>query len=497
VNKSRRKRIVEIYFILYLAALVFLLPDKPANIEKEQEPITTVEQGFQLLPEKASLFCKVAVDSIGYRIIEIDSLNTVFFQGPVDNLSFEVVIEDKMLEQTLILNTSDKSSTKFFKIDYTPGNKYIVFKWFPTVFDRINRNYLVQITAIGESIEKDNGRPLKMLTSKSQFSLNLIYIDNETGKPFVTGYESVELINSPGVAANAQSSQQIITQQFFPDRFSLIPEQTSLSAIAWQNFSNTVYASNINLIRDLAEQPKIKAICEPLGNGGEAFLADLSDDKLIVRGKTPSYGSMRVEIKIKRKQDGAESINSFVVKPMAIEQPIIPKTMYPEKTYLFDPRLPLIGGNLNATLKFGERIIAASHNGERFSYTPDISDTGRTFQFERYIDGSLYGQVYKCRVVSYPQPEIIDIQRQSGHEVIIIVKAYGTFDRKENEITGFIIEGNAKYQDLRGKILDEPDVPSRTQHFRFTPKNPEKPFEFSFSAIDRAGRHSVKRNFKE
>ena len=67
-----------------------------------------------------------------------------------------------------------------------------------------------------------------------------------------------------------------------------------ISSIAWQNWTNTIYTSNVDIVRDLDGMPIVRAVCDPVGNGGEASLLDLLDDRLTIRGKTPSYGTMRV-----------------------------------------------------------------------------------------------------------------------------------------------------------------------------------------------------------
>jgi hypothetical protein len=206
-------------------------------------------------------------------------------------------------------------------------------------------------------------------------------------------------------------------------------------------------------------------------------------------------GRTKIEVKARRRYDLEEFTTTFYVSSLSVETPDYPRVMYPEKVYAIDPRLPLMGKNIKAVLRDKYRELAVSSQGGRFQFSPDESDTGKIIRLERYVDGSLFGQVYNIHIAGYPDPEILDISKQSGNRVDVVTRSYGRHNREKNEIKYFIVEGNAKYLDLRGNIRDEADV--RIQRFSFTPQDASRPFEFRITAVDSRGRKSVLRSYTD
>jgi hypothetical protein len=76
VNKSDKRRGSEIYFVLYLSALILLLPGKQEKKSSDAvDAITALfQQSFSLLPEKNSLLSKITTDSTGASILYIECL---------------------------------------------------------------------------------------------------------------------------------------------------------------------------------------------------------------------------------------------------------------------------------------------------------------------------------------------------------------------------------------------------------------------------------------
>ena len=56
---------------------------------------------------------------------------------------------------------------------------------------------------------------------------------------------------------------------------------------------------------------------------------------------------------------------NFAVKPVPIEQPKIPRELYPGKLYTFDPKMPMIGQSSRALLKYGEQLLAAGNQARK------------------------------------------------------------------------------------------------------------------------------------
>jgi hypothetical protein len=78
-NKSGKRRGTEIYFVLYLSALILLLPGKQEKKSSDAvDAITAIfQQSFSLLPEKNSLLSKITTDSTGATILQLDTSNVL------------------------------------------------------------------------------------------------------------------------------------------------------------------------------------------------------------------------------------------------------------------------------------------------------------------------------------------------------------------------------------------------------------------------------------
>lgn len=499
---KRRKRIVEIYFILYLAALVFLLPTARDKIENNARGGISIQYPFSLQPDKTTLNCRLVNDSNGLRIISFDSVNTIFFSGDVEDVSFDFIVENLSLKQTLVLNTDSLTKTNFFRIEEHLDKKAVDFFWQPPLNDRVNKTYLVQVIASAKpkAIVGNNPNELSkpIIKVKTQFSLNVIFIDAGIGNTFA----KFEILTKERIDS-LQKSFNNVTDILFkpPPNFNLIVPFKDLKEIATTNWTNTIYAQNINFLKDLASKPEINVITEPKENGGMVYNYELKEYEIILYGRTPSYGTMKVEVKVVR-FDGKLEKQEFIVKPQLIEEPDFERVMYPDETYTIDPKLPFISKGkdtreVKAYLRDNGIDRAVSQQGEKFKFTPTIADIGKELTLERYIGNSLFGQIQKIRVLDYPDPEIVDIQIRSKKEILVITRAYGYYNGKRNEVRNFIIEGNCNYQDLRGdlKDIDKPIV--RIQYFLITPKRPDQPFKFKIIAVDARGKQSFERIFQE
>lgn len=493
-NKYRRK--VEIYFVLYLAALIFLLPDK------ENDEVETVENGstiyneyFTLIPEKTLMNCRFSSDTSGTGVISIDSSNTVYYTGNVSNVHFEFVIEDQSFNQTLILNTSDNMESQHFSIIEKEEKQAADFIWDPILTSNSNKTYTVTVYATGIKVlkDKEDKKTSIPVKAKTQFTLNLIYInDSPSGDLMASGFSNTD---------NASTADTSIIQTPFnfsspSSDFNLHPEKNEIEKLAYQNWTNTIYANNINLLRDIEDKIQMEISKSSEDNGGSATISDIFPDRLILAGKTPFYGNMKVNLAITRKYDEKTYKLSFSVKPKLIEQADYPRIMYPEQSYTIDPKLPIMDSDIKAILKDGRSIRAKSIEGEKFTFTPSESDIGKTLVLERYVSGELFGQKYYISVKDFPEPEIWDIRRVAENEVIVTTRAYGTVDGKRNEVTGFEVSGNATYEDKRG-MLNSQDPFILIQYFTFKPKDDDEPFIFEMNAFDRRGKLSDKKKFAE
>jgi|DewCreStandDraft_4_1066084.scaffolds.fasta_scaffold00054_73 hypothetical protein len=499
MQTKRKKRIVEIYFILYLAALVFLLPTSRDKIEDKSRGGISIQYPFSLQPDKTTLNCRLVNDSTGLKIISFDSVNTIFFSGDVEDISFDFIVENLSLKQTLTLNSDSLTKTNFFRIEEHLDKKAVDFFWQPPLNDRVNKTYLVEVIASAKpkAIVGNNPNELSkpIIKVKTQFSLNVIFIDAGIGNTFAR-FEDLTKQRIDSLQRTFSDVTSILLKP--PPSFSLIVPYKDIKMIATTNWSNTIYAQNINFLKDLVSKPEVNVITEPKENGGLVYNYELKEYEIILHGRTPSYGTMKVEVKVVR-FDGKHEKQEFIVKPQLIEEPEFDRVMYPEETYTIDPKLPFLtmGKEVKAYLRDNGVNRAVSQQGEKFKFTPTLADIGKEFTLERYIDDNLFGQIQKIRVLDYPDPEIVDIQQRSKKEVLIITRAYGLYNGKRNEVKNFIIEGNCTYQDQRGDLKDFDKPIVRLQYFLVTPKRQDQPFKFKVIAVDSRGKRSFEKVYQE
>ncbi len=480
-EKNNKKRVVEIYFVLYLAALILLIPDpkeKGAIVDAFASPS---ESSFSLKPEKSSLTAKLVMDSTGAKILYLDSVNTIFYSGNVTNVKFEFVVEDRTLNQRLSLS-SDKPISRHFRIIENSGTKSAAFIWTPPLFERTNKVYLVQVFA--EAVKVTNGQA-KLYKEKTQFTLIVNFYDKETGKPI--GPEA-GISQIPG--DNRGAGDMFISQSQLGDMI-LNPIEKRINSYAGQKWRNQINVFGANLQRDLLKAPVLKYTRSPESNGGNAYIKEVTGNSIIIEGDAPGYGSMKVEIKVARKFDGMESSVDFAVIPQPIRQPDFDKVMYPERSYQLQPNMPYIAGQeLYACLKSrdGDRVYASGAQGGDFAFTPSISDTGRIIYFERYVNGKMIGQRYPIQISGYPPPEISRIQMFRQNVVRVQTTSFGMHRGKENYVKYLeVLEGNVEYREILGRTTRDAAQQIYTQIFELSPKNHNESLNFKIRAVDERG----------
>lgn len=128
-KQHNKRRSIDIYFILYLTALVILIAgkDKDNYQVAEQQPHLNVEFPFRIKAEKPLLMCKVLNDSLGQPVIILDSINYLLDYGDVSNIRYEFVVEDAELRHKINLSQTDHSA-KMFSFVHDTANRIVVFR---------------------------------------------------------------------------------------------------------------------------------------------------------------------------------------------------------------------------------------------------------------------------------------------------------------------------------------------------------------------------------
>ncbi|MFW5701543.1 MAG: hypothetical protein ACOCX7_01205 [Bacteroidota bacterium] len=490
MSKRPRKKI-EIYFVLYLAALILLLPDKE-DFTDQPRPAKApgADVSFALQPEKSALFCEMALDTSGSRVLSIDSANTIYYRGKYPNVRFEFVIDDPRANQRFRLTSRRNPTTRFFRIEEIPGRNAAVFYWKPPENIYTNRSYLVTVKAIAEPTA---GAPLpaEPVVTEAKFSLNIYFPGGRyLPEQYAMRSDSLNMIaDTAAIISNAGNAERSLGD------FTIVPEEANLKAIAYQRWRNLIHAYGLNLETDLATMPRVEYDLSHPNNGGSARMAEYTKNAVIVTGIAPSFGSMTVRVSVTRR-DGREASTEFNVLPQTLSSPEYERVMYPGREYRIDPNLPLLSGQqTRALLTENGQTRAVSREGQPFDFTPSIVDTGKVLYLELYVNDSLFDVKYPIQVNNYPAPEILRIHSTGSTTVRIKSQSYGLHYGSENYIKKLEAKGNAKVRELFGLLEEDKRNLIYVQYFEITPASPDKPFEFRVRAVDQRGKASQWREY--
>jgi hypothetical protein len=490
MTKKPRKKI-EIYFILYLAALILLLPGKEDFVDEAEEQTGDFGgMSFSLQPEKTALFCAMEVDSTGLAIMSIDSVNTIYYQGKYENVRFEFTIEDRSANQRFRLSSRRNPSARFFRIEELPDQKAANFYWKPPDNIYTNKSYLVEVRAIAEPLPS-NPRVTEPIVSETKFSLNIYF---RSGRFFPEQYvlRGDTLYMASDSAAMPPGRD---TDRPSMGDFTIVPEEQNLKVIAYQRWKNLIHAYGINLESDLATMPEVEYELSHPDNGGTAEIAEYTKNAVIVTGIAPSFGTMKVNVRIIRR-DGREAATEFNVLPQSVGAPDYARVMYPGREYNIDPNLPLLSGQQTRAALVGDnKVRAVSPEGHAFEFTPSIVDTGKVLYLELYVNDSLFDMRYPIQVNNYPPPEILRLRKTGDNSVRIKTRSYGLHYGSENYIEELRVSGNARARELFGLLETDKEDLVYNQYFEIKAKDEDKPFRFMVRAIDKRGKSSHTREY--
>lgn len=485
MNNKRKKKIVEIYFILYLAALVFLIPAKEkskVDVKLDNFGQRIFQLPFSLKSEKNALSAIVKLDSNGISMVSIDSVNTIFYTGQVRDIKFDVSIEDRNSRQVLTLDNFSKNNAGFFRYSSDEASQSLKFYWDPPLYDRKSKTYIVKVLA--QAISTDPTSIGLIVEDKIQFSLNLNYTtDAQSSLLLATEPQDTSPTDVTNDADLASKRMVLLSGT----NLFLSPREEIVKSIAYTPWENEITIFGLDPKIDLRKQPELKIIREPDNKiGGTARIAGFTQEGLLIKGETPGYGSMKVSVSLTRHADGKEAIREFRVQPQMIEDPKFEQTLYPDIKYIFDPKLPILSGQKTyAVLKTSDgQVFSSSATGGAFSITPTLSDTGKVLFFERYVDKNLIGQRHTIRISMYPAPEITRISEIGRNTLRVFTNCYGLNKGNENYISRFeVLQGNAKIREIIGAQKNEAGAFILKQVFEITPLNPSAEFIFKIQAV--------------
>ena len=478
-NVKNKRKPIEIYFILYLVALVMLISSGKEVVDENdnESQFSEVEFPFRIKSEKPLLVCKIITDENGQKQYQLDSINYILDYGNIKDVRYEFVVEDADFKHRVLLS-DDENTNQIFSFVYDDNNRTVVFRWFPNIEHAINKTFNVYVTATATHIKSE-----QKLQAKTQFSL---LITNDY--LFDNNYEIVSNNNFP-MPFSQDNSQYYLPQTLSSD-FNIKPHIQTIRGIAGDTWENEIICYGFNPRIDLLKPPTIEINNSP-NNNGASIISEISrDNSIVIKGRMPDAGRSRVLITVQRKADLKEQKISFELNPISIGLPNVPNTMYPNIEYSINPNIPNDLNNIAAYIKEKDNVRFRSFNNSAIKFTPNLDDIGKTLTFERYYNDKLIGQKHQIKVVDFPPPRITRMSERNRNEIILETISYGTHNNRDNTIKELKISGNAEYSQQYGKTHIDRNKLEFFEQFSITPKDNSKPFNFTVSIIDQRGRTS-------
>lgn len=514
VNKNGKRRGSEIYFVLYLAALILLLPGKQDKKPSEAiDAITALfQQSFSLLPEKNSLLSKITTDATGASILQLDTSNVLLLTGNIRDVSFECIVEDQ--QNAEVIQVASKEG-EHFSIVYDSTKKLVFFSWHPPVsmLASLNKSisYVVTVKAKAKPFISGKNPELQQLLrsanatlqTEARFSISILTEGIGEAPPKIV-YMPAEttftrMVYQP--ALNSENPSPIIAEgnglnggiPFIEQDFTMQSMNPKLDVVAFQPWTNKIFVQGIYSTNDYVGKPVVTFESRTNDNTGNAELVDIRQGELMIRGIAPSKSAMIVRVTARRKADSKTVSTEFIVDPKPLSEPDIPKFMYPYYFYTFKPNIPSSTNMYSRViLRNSQRILEERQQGLPFSYTPDIEDTGTVVYFERSINGQSAGKSYAIRIEPFPNPEIT-AKSKVGTTVIVEVRSYGKFKGRPNLSRIEYVKGtavNVLPPQPNSADLDAKNVAYTLQKFVIRPKDESKPFSVTIIARDKFGKIS-------
>lgn len=476
---QRQRRRVEIYFVLYLLALVLLMPDRPAETGAEDE--AAVAMRIDLIPERVRLTCEVKRDSSGgVRLLRLDSQNVIRYSPELASVSVRALIEDVSSGQTLTVEPGSLATRRFASIRHDAARSAFVFTWSPQLDVSTSKTFRVTIQASGVPV---NGVATDAMQAMGSTQFVLMTVVNDQQPP--------QLVYLPG------RRDTLVVREVLPEQtpatssgeFWLEPARESITAFASQEWTNRISVGGADPARDLVDLPQIRIGGDPMSDVSRSF----DQRTLVLRGRAPRSGSATIEVTARR-SDGRQATARFTVSGVTYPSVVVPDVVYPGVEYSIDPKLPADRSGVRAVIRDGAReIISADAGIMRVRFA--ARDTGRTLVFERSIDGIAEANAQPLAVRPFPGPVIREIRRDPDQNKRIVVVQFYSNERGENRPQLRVVDGNAtSVRKLSGYLRpadnSRPTV-AWVEVFEISRRDASKPFAFRVQAIDERGKESA------
>jgi hypothetical protein len=251
---------------------------------------------------------------------------------------------------------------------------------------------------------------------------------------------------------------------------------------------NNVRIYNIASIDDLAGPPKVTIRGDSL-LGGSAKFESSDGNNFVFSGMSPTYDTMKVSVKVRRKADDSEFSFDFMVIPSPRNAPDIPSVMYVGENYNLNTKLESSTSLDSYTIIKSGNTFEKRYNNSQFYFTPDASMLESNATLTRYVENKRLDS-YSLSIKRKPKP-VVEYIELKDNRIIIKTKSF-SLQRNNNYVVTVKNNVNLKFNDIIGKSYFDDGYQFQT----FESEKLDKPVNnIEIQLIEKNGQSSVKKIF--
>ncbi|MFZ9869989.1 MAG: hypothetical protein ACO3E0_02405 [Candidatus Kapaibacteriota bacterium] len=482
MQRRRPRRRIEIYFVLYLVALVLLMPDRPSP-EWSTDSAQEQRVRFDLRPNRLKLSCELQRDTTGQiRLVHVDSVNLVYLSGDVDNVTVRARIEDDRTGQVTMIEPSPAgmpAGSSLFELVPLPDRQTVAFYWRPYLGQVADHRFRVTILGTGQPVRSGSSsdrdaRGLKV-TGSTQFVLETT-VRQQTVDMAVRG----TVIDTIVMANATTQPSTTMASDVRRGTFWVAPASLTIRATPGSAWTNRLTFGGADPFRDLKSLPKVRV---SIPGVVVERLFDSLQQAVLLRGRIPLNGAYDVSIAAER-DDGTIAETSFSVEALKVGRLSLPSAMYAGATYLLATQLPDVPG-ARLTVRLNSEVLVSSSDPTVRIAVP-ASAAGATLVVERTVGADRLEAPSQMVIQALPAPEIRDVRTAAGGATKrVVVLFYG--DRNNDRPSLELVRGNALppqklYGNLRAASPNDPNGMTWIEEFDVRRAQPDAPFSFVIRA---------------
>jgi hypothetical protein len=480
---SRRRKVsVEVYFVLYLSAIVLLLGTSTTKrddreAELEEAIVQLLAPDFRVDAERAALLYRFipagyAGDTSGVQLNR-DSINTIRARGSFSEVEFSIVgIQDTASGQQLPLQSATLTRQ---------GDRAVAFTWRPRQTTE-NAVYRVTVAAVAIPLPPSNTMRPELreriteilqrhrVTDSVTFTVNVFAVNSLAMNPTMPPTNLLNDTGSRGATSFFDTIRTVLTPSAsLSQTAAFLPRDPEIRTVSRARWNNTIIASGVT---------------SPTVVSRNAQITSITEGRIELSGIAPATGEQQVVVE-GIQSDGRKVTAQFTVSAAPLDPPNLPRVFFPDNPIPVDFSSNKVSdGEISVDVYLNQKkIIDRRDVNTRFIVTPKT--TGQLL-FQRYV-GNTEMDKFTVDVAPIPVPRVgkPEFKVQSGEDVAIVqTTSFGMVGNQDNLAELKIEIGNAEEPEL---ISTKTDGMEHIRTWRIRRRDNNSAFNFSIYAIDRRG----------